>query len=341
MRGTLAGLALALFLLGCGQAGVSNSDTASSGGEAGYAMGGAAPEPMPPASPPPPPPPADGDMSRGVDTVQEEQQAQPQSPSQSQSQSNPSQPTGPTPTLFLAYSYQVGLELPASRLSAVVDRHVQACQSAGPRLCQLVGSNVSGDPESYMSGYVSMRGEPNWLNTFMGGLETEADNAGGKLKSRTVQSEDLTRQIVDTEARLRAQTALRDRLQELLRSRPGRLSDLLEVERELARVQAEIDGVQSNLAVMRTRVSMSELTLSYESGPQPVGSDTFEPLRQAFANFLGIIVSGFAAIIVIIAGLIPFAVVLAPIVWLLLRWRKARGGRFWRRNAPPTPPAAS
>jgi hypothetical protein len=339
MRGTLAGLTLALFLLGCGQADMASRDTASSaGGEAGYAaMGGVAPEAAP--APPPmeaqnaPATSADDGRTRGVDAdmAQEERQ-------EAQGPGQPSRPTGPAPVMYLAYSYQVGLELPAARVNAVMESHVQACQAAGPRLCQLVGSNVSGDPDSYISGYVAIRGEPTWLRGFMNGLEAQADEAGGRLKSRTVQSEDLTRQIVDTEARLRAQTALRDRLQELLRSRPGRLADLLEVERELARVQGEIDAVQSALAVMRTRVSMSELNLSYESRPQAVGSDTFQPLRDAFANFLGIVVGGFAAIIVIIAGLIPFAVVIVPIVWLLLRWRKARGGRFWRRNEPP--PAA-
>jgi hypothetical protein len=179
-----------------------------------------------------------------------------------------------------------------------------------------------------------------WLRTFIAGLAAQADAAGGRVISENVASEDLTRQIVDTEARLRAQTALRDRLQELLRSRPGRLADLLEVERELARVQGEIDAVQSALAVMRTRVAMSELTLQYRSAPRSVGSDTFEPLRQAFANFLGIIVGGFAAIITLIAVLIPFAIVLVPLGWLLLRWRKRRGGRFFKREtradaAPP------
>jgi hypothetical protein len=86
---------------------------------------------------------------------------------------------------------------------------------------------------------------------------------------------------------------------------------------------------------MRTRVAMSELTIQYRSAPRPVGSDTFEPLRQAFANFLGIIVAGFAAIITIIAALIPFALVLVPLGWLLLRWRKSRGGRFFRRAVTP------
>lgn len=257
---------------------------------------------------------------------------------QGETATNPGQPSGPNPVLYLAYTYALGLEIPSERLTGVMDRHIQACQAAGPRVCQLITSNRSGSPDSDMNGFVSLRAEPTWLNTFKAGIAAQADEAGGRVDSENTTSEDLTRQIVDTEARLRAQTTLRDRLQELLRTSRGRLSDLLEVERELARVQGEIDSVQSQLAVMRTRVSMSELTLSYHSSPRSVGSDTFEPLRQAFASFLGIIVGGFAAIIVIIAGLIPFAIVLIPVVWLLLRWRRSRGGRFFnRRAATPTP----
>ncbi len=257
------------------------------------------------------------------------------------SRPGPSQPTGPAPVLYLAYSYAMGLEIPSQRLSGVMDAHIQACTAVGPRQCQLIGSNKSGDPESYMEGYVSIRGEPMWLRTFMGGIEAQVDQADGRIISQTTNTEDLTRAIVDTEARLRALTALRDRLQNLLRSRPGRLADLLEVERELARVQGEIDSIQSNLAVMRTRVSMSELNIQYRSAPRPVGSDTFRPLRNALANFLGIVVGGFAAIVTIIAGLIPIAVVVVPIVWLILGWRKRRGGRFFeRKEEPPAAPSA-
>jgi len=250
----------------------------------------------------------------------------------------PSQPAGPAPTLFLAYSYAMGFELPSERVEALMGAHERACVEAGARLCQLISSNRSGDPQSSMQGYVSIRGEPNWLRTFMAGMETQAEDAGGRITAQTTATEDLTRAIVDTEARLRALTSLRDRLQELLRSRPGRLADLLEVERELARVQGEIDAIQSNLAVMRTRVAMSELNLSYQSAPRSLGSDTFRPLREAFASFLGIIVGVFAAMVVFVAALIPFVIVGVPLVWLLLRWRKQRGGRFFRR--PAAPPAS-
>src|SRR5262249_8913389 len=156
-----------------------------------------------------------------------------------------------------------------------------ACQQAGPRLCQLIGSSRSGDPETYVSGMVQMRGEPGWLRHFMGGLERQADEAGGRIISQSTSTEDLTRSIVDTEAQLRAKKTLRDRLQQLLASRPGRLSDLLEAERALAQVQGEIDAIESGLTVMRTRVAMSELTLSYESETEPLRSDLFEPLTEA------------------------------------------------------------
>jgi hypothetical protein len=233
------------------------------------------------------------------------------------------------------------MQIPAEAMFGMMERHVRACQEAGPRLCQLIGSNRSGDPDSYVQGYVSLRGEPVWLRGFMTGVTQQTEEAGGRVTSQTTSTEDLTRAIVDTEARLRAMTTLRDRLQTLLRSRPGRLSDLLEVERELARVQGEIDATQSNLAVMRTRVSMSELTLSYESAPRSLRSDTFEPLKQAGAGFLGWIVIGFASIITIVGALLPFAIVGGLVVWLLLIWRKRRGGRFFNREAKnPAPPPA-
>lgn len=322
MRRFVVGLILAGALAACSQ----ESAAPSSGEAANQAYGGVA------------------DMAQGRAEVATEEAAPAVAPppaaidADTSRPAQPNQPAGPTPVLYLAYSYAMGLEIPSARLSGVMDAHIQACTAAGPRLCQLIGSNKSGDPESFMQGYVSLRAEPNWLATFRNGISAQVDEAGGRVQSSTTNTEDLTRAIVDTEARLRAQTALRDRLQELLRSRPGRLADLLEVERELARVQGEIDAVQSNLAVMRTRVSMSELTLNYQSAPRPVGSDTFEPLRNAFANFLGIVVAGFAAIITIIAGLIPFAIVIVPIVWFALRWRRRRGGRFFNRTTPTSPP---
>lgn len=247
----------------------------------------------------------------------------------------PATPVEAPSASYLAYAFQIALELPGPRLIGVMEHHANACREAGPRLCQLIGASRQGDPDAFISGELHIRAEPAWLQRFMGGIASEAREAGGKIKAQATTTEDLTRAIVDTQAALRAKIALRDRLQRLLESRPGRLSDLLDVERELARVQGEIDATQSNLAVMRARVDMSELTISYESAPRSVASDTFEPLGRALAGFLALMVQALAAIITLIAVLIPWALVIGAFAWLLLWIRKRRGGRFLHKAPPP------
>ena len=320
MRRFVAGLALACLLMACGQADHDRRRTGSSTEQ--HAYGGMADmdarrrqraKSAPDAAPAPPPRrrPA---MPRPWTTTRGPRQPQPAQASR----------TGPSPILFLAYTYCAGPRDPERAPRRRDGSPRPSLPSRRP--ARLPTDRLQPHRRSRkLHGRLRLAARRTDVAAHLHGrhLEAQADEAGGRIIAENVtNAEDLTRQIVDTEARLRAQTALRDRLQELLRSRPGRLADLLEVERELARVQGELDATQSNLAVMRTRVAMSELTLSYRSAPRPVGSDTFEPLRNAFANFLGIIVGGFAAIITIIAGLIPFAVVVVPLVWLALRWRQ-------------------
>ncbi len=323
----LAGIVLAAALSACGME-QSAQTQAPAVDMAEVASGGAAP-PMEPAAAP---------VSRAAGEAEE---AAPQDASASPGA--PQGPDAPAPVSYLAYAYSLGLELPSDRVIGVMDSHAAACRQAGPRLCQLIGAERSGDPEAYIRGSVTLRGEPAWLQTFMATVASDTQNAGGQIKSQSTSTEDLTRAIIDTEATLRAKRALRDRLQRLLESRPGRLADLLEVERELARVQAEIDSTESNLAAMRTRVSMSMLTIGYESSARSIRSDTFEPLGRALAGFLGAIVQGVAAIIMLIAILIPWAVLAAGIAWVLLWVRRRRGGRLLPRRgkAEEHPPAAN
>ncbi|MCC6165452.1 MAG: DUF4349 domain-containing protein [Acidobacteria bacterium] len=228
-----------------------------------------------------------------------------------------------TATSYLAYAYSQRLELPGTRLAAVMDGHLAACQAAGEARCQLMGSSRDGEPDAQMSGQLTVRGEPQWLRVFMQTVASDAAGAGGRLVHRGASTEDLTRNIVDSEARLRASRALRDRLMRLLESRPGSLQDLLAVERELARVQAEIDATESTLAVMRRRVSMSTLTVAYQSPAPSVSTQTFGPLRDAVKQFVARAVESTAVIVSIVASLLPWAVVVALLVWGLKRLRRA------------------
>jgi hypothetical protein len=244
-----------------------------------------------------------------------------------------SDPSLPVDTVsYLAYAYGMRLALPGERLIGLMDGHAAACRNAGLRVCQLVASRREGDPLDTLRGSLSLRAEPQWLQRFMKGVQSDALGAAGRVTAQWTTTEDLTREIVDTEATLRAKRALRDRLQQLLATRPGSLSDLLGVERELSRVQGEIDSTESNLAAMRTRVAMSALTIEYGSNVRAVGSGTFEPLWLALAGFIVAAVESTATLVTVVGALLPWVAFGALALWLLVRRRRAR------RTTSPGPP---
>jgi hypothetical protein len=246
-------------------------------------------------------------------------------------ESLPTEPAPPPPTgapatttaLLLAYSYTATFSLPSDNVTSSMKAHEQKCVAAGPAVCQVVtaASQKQGDE---VSANLTLRATPTWLGTFRSGLEQDAKKADGKLEAQGVTSEDLTRSITDSEARLRALKSLRTRIEALIASRPGKLSDLLEAERELARVQGEIDSFESNLSVMRARVNMSTMELAYQSRALAVGDGTFSPLTEAVTGFFGVMAGSLAALITFLAAILPFGLVIGPIVYYGLRWRAAR-----------------
>ena len=90
-------------------------------------------------------------------------------------------------------------------------------------------------------------------------LDALMDSAStlGAVRERTVNTDEVTDQIVDAESRIAVLRASRDRLQALM-DRAGGITDVITVERELARVQAELESYEARLAALQSQVSLSE-----------------------------------------------------------------------------------
>jgi len=80
----------------------------------------------------------------------------------------------------------------------------------------------------------------------------------GKEKNRNVSAEDVTEEVLDTEATLKNKKALRDRLRDLL-DRAKDVKDVLAIEEQFTRVQSQIDSMESRLKNLRSRVAMSSI----------------------------------------------------------------------------------
>jgi predicted nucleic acid-binding Zn-ribbon protein len=96
-------------------------------------------------------------------------------------------------------------------------------------------------------------------------LDALMDSAAvlGDVASRTVSAQDVTEQVVDVEARLSVMRASRDRLKQLM-ERGTSVTDVIAVERELARVQSEIESLEARLAALEGSIARSDLTVSVE-----------------------------------------------------------------------------
>jgi hypothetical protein len=231
------------------------------------------------------------------------------------------QPSATAP--MLAYTYQEDVRAPGDRLFALMDRQKAACASAGWARCQITAAEFS-RTNGLVSGSLTLAAEPSWLAAFREALEQEARAAGGRIVRSAVSTEDLTRETTDADAMLKAKLTLRDRLLALIASRPGKLADLLDAERELARVQGEIDAAQSELAVMRGRVQTSTLTINYMS--EGSGDGGLDMVGQAIRNSVDISEKALAVLITILAALLPFGLAGGAVwaIWAAVRRRKPR-----------------
>ena len=225
--------------------------------------------------------------------------------------------------IYLAYRYGYGLVMPSTAVKSTADKHMQICRDAGPSKCQITGSNANNYSDEDIRANLSLRAEPKWLESFVADMKTDIAEVKGRVESENTAVEDLTRAILDTDARLKAKRTLRTRLEALLATRDAKLPDLLTLERELARVQGEIESATANLKALRARVSMSVVTINYSSERAAISGSSFAPIGDALKDFLGILSASLAAFIRMLAAILPWLLLIIP-GFFIGRW-------FWRR----------
>lgn len=237
-------------------------------------------------------------------------------------------PTLPPSLPMLAYAYDFKLKAQARRIPELMRKHEQACIDAGPATCQVIGVDMQSEGRDRTQGRLEVRATQAWIRLIRPGLAMDAEEAGGGLTGSGIATEDLTGSIVDTQAAITSKEAMRARLQAMLKNRPGKLEEALEVEQELARVQQEIDAARSGLAVMRTRVATSKLVVNYVSTGVMAPDSAYRPVQSAANAFFGNVMGVFSGMIWVLSFVLPFVLVIGPIAW------------FWahRRRKPTVAP---
>ncbi len=154
----------------------------------------------------------------------------------------------------------------------------------------------------------------------------------GEVEQRSQKSEDVTTKVIDTDARVRAGERSVQQIEALL-SRAQKLGDVIAIENDLARRQADLDSLKSQQAWLEDQTSLSTITV-YLSRPVAHHHTTHEAkgFLAGLANGWDAFRGATVAVLTALGAVLPFAVLLALLgvpLWWVVR----------RRRVPPTPVA--
>lgn len=156
---------------------------------------------------------------------------------------------------------------------------------------------------------------------------TKALGELGTVTSLTQSSSDVTEQAIDMEARLKNLRAQEAQLREFF-NRATKVSDLLAIEQELARVRGEIESMDAQLTYLKRQAARATLVVSL-SEPAPVVSPagTDWGVRRAVTWGVRAAVAILTGILAIVIALAPLAVIVLVFVYLIRAWTRSRKAR--------------
>lgn len=236
------------------------------------------------------------------------------------------------------------VELRVEKIDSALEKLRQAASATGAEIQDLVISAGSGDVKPLP--YAAQGGMPSgdvYPASASITLRVPADKLDqlrarvaklGVVLSENVSATDVTTEYVDLEARLKNMQAEEVRLRKLL-DRAGKVTDLLQVERELARVRGEIEAMTAQLRMMSRQAAKATLTVTMtEPGPvvQPQGTDWgfADAVRRGVQSAASLMTSS----ITVLIALSP-AIVVGVVLWFVLRAIVRRRTRKARANAAP------
>ncbi|WP_234312372.1 DUF4349 domain-containing protein [Streptomyces griseus] len=164
----------------------------------------------------------------------------------------------------------------------------------------------------------------------------------GRLLARTAQAQDVTDQVVDVESRIATQRASVARVRALM-DRAGRLADVVTLEGELSRRQADLEALLAKRASLRDRTSLATVTLELKEKERVTAGDEVTDegrpaVDEALSGGWNALVAVVAWTLVVLAALAPWLAV-AVAAYAVWRWvvrprRRARAAVAVPRPAP-------
>ena len=235
----------------------------------------------------------------------------------------PAEPAGdaqapPQDGRHIAYTHRYAIEAERAKLRAVVDAHVARCKQLD---CVVINQSFEEEsdqtpPRAMLMVRVARKDTAKF---------TEALKSGeSRVVRQATQAEDKTLQVVDIEARIANLTQLRDRLRKLMADPKAGIKEAVEIERQLAQTQGELDSMQAQRRFLAQQTERELFEIQYQSKRSAIERSLFEPVKDALLSFGNVFMQSVAALISFIAAALVWIALIVVLAWLIRRWLRQR-----------------
>jgi hypothetical protein len=230
-----------------------------------------------------------------------------EAPAPSMAAGAPAQAGSADPNGYLAYAHTIAIRADDDKVAGLFDAAQAACRAAAEESCVILEASVHRGEGASAS--LRFRAKSEGIRKLVGVL-----SAGGEVTNHSTSAEDLAGPIADTEKQLAMLTDYRTRL-EALRNRPSNdLEALMKLTRVLAEVQSQIETLSGSQAHLMKRVQTELLTVSINAWHD---ESFWSPIADSGRSFSGILSHAIAGLILAVAYLLPWALVLGLITWMV------------------------
>ena len=235
-----------------------------------------------------------------------------------------------SPQRYIAERHKLEVITPESDLQKSWESTVAFCTTIQ---CEVVSSSITtrvGD--SLPSGIISLRVAPDDLRKLLGFVEKSS-----KIAQHTTEREDKTTVVVDTEAKIKNLTTFRDNLRAMLGKPSATVKDLVEIQKQLTDTQSELDSQTAQRKILANETEKIAVEISFRVERPGTNARGFAQIWNALRESGSVFADSTASLITTIFAVIPWLVLVLPIVWLL---GKAWGRLRLRRNRTVSPPTS-
>ena len=231
---------------------------------------------------------------------------------------------------YIAERDKLEIITPESNLQKSWESAVAFCSTIQ---CEIVSSRISTRTvDSVPSGDMTLRVAPEDLNKLLTNIEKL-----GTIAQHTTEREDKTTAVVDTEAKIKNLASFRDSLRTMLGKPSAKVSDLVEIQKQLADTQSQLDSETAQRKILANETEKIAVEISFHIERSSANGGALAQVWNALRESGSVLADSTASLITTIVAIIPWLILIFPAVWLLVKaWKKLK----LRRNRITSPPSS-